>query len=130
MKTLNAKAKAVFGKLVEGLDGDNPYRKIDNADGVFMPVHVDFLYESEHGKVYAIAHNYTQAGDVMADPDMEFLANERGVFPLTYQQDGLGVFQVGLAIQEGKLLIAPKLQADLAVFANTWMANIKDQQEL
>jgi len=130
MKGLNAKAKAVFDKLIEGLDSDNPYRKLDNTNGVFMPVSVDYLFETEHGTVYAIAHNYTQNGDLMADPDMQFLVRDDGVYPMTFQQDNLGVFNVGLTIRDGKLLIAPELQRDMTEFANLWMSNIKDQQEL
>ena len=95
-----------------------------------MPVHVDRLGETPHGTMFAIAHNYVQNGDVMADPDMQFLKNDQGVFPMTYQQDGLAFFQVGLSIRDGKLMIARKAQASMTRFANTWMPNIKEQQDL
>ena len=130
MKKLNRKATHIFHQLTAGLDADHLYRKLDNTNGTFMAIHVDYLHKTDFGTVYAIAHNYTQNGDNMADPDMMFLAREDEVFPMTYQQDGLGYFSIGLEIRDGQLLIAPRAQADMTSFANLWMANIAEQQRL
>jgi len=70
------------------------YLKYESAG--FMDLHIDFLrYEEKDSFIIAMAHNYRQNGDVMADPDMEIR-----IFPqlkmaeaLTFQQDNLGIFQ-------------------------------------
>ena len=130
MKKLNRKSTKIFNQITAGLNSENPYRKLGEDGETFMPVHVDYLYETEHGTVYAIAHNYRQNGDTMADPDMEFLVNKLGIFPMTYQLDGLGIFQRAIEIRDGRLLYARKLQNQLKNFANDWMININEQQDL
>lgn len=51
------------------------------------------------------------------------------MFPLTFQQDGLGLYQEAVELSDaGAPRVRVKLQADLASFANQWMRNIKDQQ--
>jgi len=131
MKSLNAEAYAVFHKLIEGLDDLGDARKIDNTDGAFMPVHVDFLWQNKHGRVFAVAHHYIQNGDVMQDPDMTFLVTEQGIYPLTFQQDNLAIYQEAAGIENGQFVTYDaKLQADLAAFADQWMMNIKVQQDL
>lgn len=53
---------------------------------------------------------------------------EDGVFPMTYQQDNLGLYQKAAWWDHDQLRFRPKLQADLAKFANQWTTNIKEQQ--
>lgn len=57
-----------------------------------MPLSIEDLgYTFEGRKVYGMMHFYTQAGDMMRDPDMTFAVDrEKGtVEPLTYQQDNM-----------------------------------------
>lgn len=134
MKHLTQSAAQVFRILVEGLKNPGDARKIDNADGAFMAVHVDFIHANEHGQHFAIAHHYLQQGDVMNDPEMVFLLTtaDNQVYPLTFRQDGgLPIDQVAATADDGESIrFNQKLQSDLTSFANMWMKNIKEQQGL
>jgi hypothetical protein len=131
MKSLNAEACAVFQVLIEGLDDLGDAKKIDNTEGTFMPVHVDFLGQNKNGRIFAMAHHYIQNGDVMQDPDMTFLVTDQGVYPLTFQQDSLAIYQEAAGIENGQFVTYDRAQqADLADFGNQWMHNIKEQQDL
>jgi hypothetical protein len=130
MKSLDQRAKAIFQELIEPLKADGDSRKIDRGGACIMAVCVERLYQWPQGGVYSVSHYYEQNGDLMADPDMTFLVCPHGdVFPLTYQQDGLGLYQEAVALSNaGTIHLRTKLQADLTSFANQWMRNIKDQQ--
>jgi uncharacterized protein YqiB (DUF1249 family) len=91
------------------------------VDG-FMPLSVDRLGENR----YAIAHNYVQNGDVMADPDMEIKVHPdlKMAEALTYQQDGLGIYQA-VYPEPGK--VNPKLKKELNQFLDQWLTNMIHQ---
>ena len=129
MKKLTKKAERVLRKLLPTMP--ETCGKIDNRPGTFMAVHVDRLWDAPKmgGTVFSVAHNYEQNGDLMSDPDMEFLVSDLGVFPLTYQQDGLGIRQSPVNWEDGKVVsYRAKQQADITRFANEWMGNIAQQQ--
>ena len=128
LKPLSPKAQAVFDHLTEGIDVGGA-RKIDNAKGLFMAVSIDRLTERH----YSIAHNFIQNGDVMADPDMTFFKAEDGkVYACTFQQDSLAIYRIGLDITPEGVIEHENAreQRDQADFANGWMRNIADQQQL
>ena len=128
-QTLSPAATAVLEHLIAGLKEVGDATKFDNAKGLFMAVSVDRL-SSRH---YAVAHNYIQNGDVMADPDMTFYRTPEGQFyPCTFQQDNMGVYWEGLEIEEDGTIVSldEKQQASQAEFASLWMRNIADQQKL
>ena len=119
--------------LIEGLDNDtNDHKKIDNTKGIFMPVHVEYVGKCDMGQVFSITHYYEQNGDLMRDPDMEFIKGGDGeYYPISFWQDA--PLKRDDAVEWGDdeiTLINPKMQAALASFANTWMKNIKVQQGL
>jgi hypothetical protein len=135
MKCLNKRAEAIFRQLIDGLTEPGQSRKIDNTGGAFMPVNIDVL-SMERRKVGAldwyemrvsIAHNYVQNGDVMADPDVEFLVTPMGVVPVTFQQDP-GIYRRWAWKEDGNWRVHKRGQADLTAFCNQWMVNIKHQQ--
>lgn len=131
MKSLDQRAKAIFHELIEPLDATRASRKIDRGGACIMAVCVERVYEWPVGVVYSVTHYYEQNGDLMADPDMTFLVDALSgdVCPLTYQQDGLGLYQEAASYdRERGVVCNPRLQADLTSFANQWMRNIKDQQ--
>ena len=74
----------------------------------------------------AIAHNYIQNGDVMADPDMEIRIYPEIKYAeaLTYQLDGLGIFQ-RVYPEPGK--VCPRIKRELNQFLNQWLKNCIDQ---
>jgi hypothetical protein len=111
------------------------HRKIDNTSGTFMPVSIDVLsveHQTIEGREWcemtvSLAHNYEQNGDLMADPDVEFLVTPLGVAPLSFQQDP-GIYRRWAWKDKGQWRFHPRGQADLTAFCNQWMANIKQQQ--
>ena len=133
MKAINPQARKVMDKLVEGVDIEaNESKKIDNTKGVFMPVHVEVVALCNLGRIFSIAHYYTQNGDLMRDPDMEFFQGDDGeYYPISFWQDAPPVRDEAVEWKGNEISgIRPKLQAALATFANTWMKNIKEQQGL
>lgn len=69
------------------------HRKVVNEP--YMPLSMDVLADSEHGRIISIAHNDTQNGDVMADPDMQLLVSftMKVAQAMTFQNDYLGIYQ-------------------------------------
>lgn len=133
MHYLGETAEKVFRTLVEGLNEPGDARKVDNTNGVFMPVHVEIIDRSTYGNHVSIAHYYEQEGDLMKDPEMTFLDSLKGnILPMTFEQDGgRPVYQIAMEIDEnGTIRRNEKLQKQLAEFADMWMKNIKDQQRL
>lgn len=130
---LNKQASKVMDTLTDGLNiGDS--RKIENSKG-FMAVHVEKVNLCDQGPIFSITHYYEQNGDLMSDPDMTFIKmireNENFYIPMTYQQDGLGIYQEVFDWDGTRLgKYRPKLLKDLVSFANMWMKNIKEQQHI
>lgn len=127
-KALNPHAQAVFDHLTKDL-AIGRARKIDNAGPPIMAVCIDRV-TARH---YAIAHYYEQNSDLMADPSMTFFKCAHGkVFACTFQQDNLGVYRVGLDITPEGVIEHESVreQHDQAEFANLWLRNIAEQQQL
>jgi hypothetical protein len=135
MKCLSNRAETIFRQLIEGLTAPGDHRKIENTGGTFMAVNIDVLSverRSVSGREWyemrvALAHNYEQNGDLMADPDVEFLVTPLGVVPLTFQQDP-GIYRRWAWRENGQWRFFQRGQADLTAFCNQWMQNIKHQQ--
>ena len=132
MKAISKNAKKVMDKLTENWDSVGNGRKIDNTNGTFMAVHVELVNECKLGQIYSVTHYYEQEGDLMRDPDMEFIKGEDGeYYPISFWQDAPLKRDEAVEWEDGEIKgIRPKLQAQLATFANLWMKNIKEQQGL
>jgi len=125
----------IFAKLeklgITSIEGDAAKSVID-PDGGMMDLNYDHLVcrKLDLGNYVsydiAIAHNYIQNGDVMADPDMEIriYTEIKYAEALTYQLDGLGIFQ-RVYPEPGK--VYPKLKRELNKFLNQWLKNCIDQ---
>jgi len=132
MKALSGRAREVMNLLTEGLRVER-HRVIDNAKGAYMAVHVEKLRLTEQGTLFSVTHYYEQNGDLMRDPDMEFLKVGDDYYPTYMRQDGGGAYEREAVVygEDGKIeRYYPRMQADLAFFANQWMKNIKEQQKL
>jgi len=133
MKAINQQAKKVMDVLTEGVDIDaDDSKKIDNTNGVFMTVHVEHVTDCELGQIFSIAHYYEQNGDLMRDPDMEFIKGGDGeYYPISFWQDSPLVREEPLTWKGDKVATYyEKRQAALVTFANMWLKNIKEQQGL
>lgn len=114
--TNNQKCYKLLTSIVEkDVLQQNSYIKLC-SEGM-MDVHIDNLFDNR----YSLAHNYVQNGDVMADPDCEVFVDweKEEITCMTYQQDGLGVYQS--ADND------PKRQQALTSFLATWLTNIASQ---
>jgi uncharacterized protein YqiB (DUF1249 family) len=118
--------------LIPDLDQLQPGTHRTSKSPPFMELHLDVLgVEQVHGRRWrriALAHNYTQNGDVMADPDMEIRVSLDPAWPaaeaLTYQLDSLGVYQ---EVYPEPDRVAPRLKRELNAFLKTWLRTLKEQ---
>lgn len=140
MKHLNAEATRIIRRIYDYMNDPEyahtlgSYAKIDNGGKSFMPVSVERLFQiptfDEH---FAISHTYEQNGDLMRDPEMEFVVKDGKYFPVTFRQDNLGIMQEVLVYRDSDgtpVRYNQTLQRDLVEFGNMWMININEQQHL
>ena len=137
-------ATKVLNLLVAGLDENNRAKKIDNAPGSFMAVHIEFLGHdaANGGDQFSVAHYYEQNGDLMRDPDVVFIRQvneqasseaDRFIFmPISFQQDNLGIYNEFFTYDEGGKIqgVRTRMQRDCVSFCSVWLRNIKHQQRL
>lgn len=117
--------ETIYKKLEKlGITDLTEYKKIENAP--YMSLSIDILEDSKEEKKIAMAHNYIQNGDVMADPDMEIKIHKemKMAEALTYQQDGLGIFQ---NVYPAPDIVNTKLKGQLNRFLNQWLTNLINQ---
>lgn len=132
MKAISLGAQAVLELLIDGLEGTNTHRKIDNAPGTYMAVTV----ERVGAQRWSVAHYYEQNGDLMRDPEVVFWKGADGrYYPCEWTQDGApGSYAYQLLIEfddAGRpARVLDRRQRTTATFCATWMANIKAQQDL
>jgi len=133
-KPVNKRGCAVLDILTSGLNSVEDSREINNngMDSGIMAVNVECIGEVEGlGLLYSVAHYHAQFGDLMRDPAMIFIRLQNGrYYPTEYRQDNVGIYQVSIEFEDGRMIIRPKMQRDHAVFAGSWMQNIKGQQRL
>jgi hypothetical protein len=85
----------------------------------------------------SVAHYFEQEGDLMADSDLVFEVNPDEESPLSWKagewgpvsftQHSTGTYQEVVVVQDGKVIVAPKLIASLKSFARMWDRNIQAQ---
>lgn len=136
MKPINKTAQKTFDKLIKLIPEGESHTKVDNSDGTFMAVSVEFLYESCLGPVYSLAHYYESYGDLVSDPEMTFFVGADGrAYPMAFEQGGRfrqESVRVGGGDVVGKrgVSVIPSWQKQQAAFAGQWLKNIKLQQGL
>ena len=71
---------------------------------------------------FAMSHNYELNGDLMADPDVEFIVDKtnRLLYPQSYQQDNLQFYE--------RVDSDPYKAHELNGFMDEWMQNIQANQ--
>lgn len=127
MKTVYEKNYDALMPYIDFMTQNNlVWLKIENEP--YMPLSIDLLYHDsqENSTRYAIAHNFIQQGDVMADPDMEIRIYEdtKQAESLTFQQDSLGIYQAVYPIP-GQMNL--RLKKQLNSFLANWLRNLKEQ---
>lgn len=89
------------------------------ADG-YMDLNMDILSRTNDTVRIAIAHNYTQNGDVIADPDMEILVDFKHEIAEAKTYQNLYIYT---AVQDGD----DELQTELNQFLGMWLDNLIEQ---
>ncbi len=94
----------------------------------YMNLNLDDLGKDIKGyPMFAMAHNFKQHGDIMADPDMmiRIIPKMQSVEALTYQLDSMGIYQ---QVYPDEKHVIPKLKKELNSFLEKWLINIKAQK--
>lgn len=125
MKTLDKKAAEILRALLALQTA-----KIDNSDGVYMPVYIELIDKTENDHHFSLAHYGQQNGDAMRDPEMLFVLHKESqqFIPYYYRNDYMGVEQYSVKWTAEGVLLNRRLQADHTTFANQWLRNIAAQQ--
>ena len=128
---LSPQATEVMDTLTAGMSVSD-HRKIDNAEGTFMALHVECIGECNLGPIFSLAHYYEQYGDLMRDPEMLFIqAEDGGYYPVEIWQDAVNSHSVGVLIEDGLAVSIDEMeQADMTMFVEVWLKNIWEQQGL
>jgi len=107
--------------------------KIDDSNNAFMPVFISTTYEDSSSKIFKVGHYYSEQGDIIAEPEMQFLyeKNSGSFYPIYYRQDSLEIENYSVKIDDGLILgVNKSLQAEHTELANQWLRNIRYQQNL
>lgn len=93
----------------------------------FMDLNLDELDKNEQGQVIAMAHNYIQNGDVMADPDMtiRIIPEMHSIEALTFQTSIPPTYQ---EVYPEKNTVNMRLKKELNTFLELWLTNIINQR--
>ena len=134
MSKLNSEATGVFFTLIDGLLENGAFSTFDKHNylpersGGIMSVHVECIGKNR----YSVAHYYDQNGDLMSDPQMTFWVCGRNVFPCSYTLHSFGRFEVSTRFDENEMPVefCENLQKGHANFADFWMMNIEEQQDI
>jgi hypothetical protein len=124
MKVLSKTAAALLDAVTANLDIGHS-RKIDNASGTYMALHVDRIGP----KTYSLAHYYQQNGDLVCDPDGVFVTTPRGWLPVALQLcTGHYTRALELGDDDQPMGVRPRAMAELMEFAAMWLKNAGSQQ--
>ena len=132
MKAISKEAQSVLELLIEGLEGEHTSRTFDNAPGTYMAASV----ERVGARRYSVAHYHEQNGDLMRDPEVVFWkGKDERFYPCEWTQDGMAGSAGYAALIEFDDAGEPsgvmeRQQRSCATFCATWMANLKEQQNL
>jgi uncharacterized protein YqiB (DUF1249 family) len=99
------------------------------SDG-FMDLNLDRLCDENDVFTIAMAHNYIQNGDVMADPDMviRIYPSMKMAEALSFRQDGgIQINQSVYTEINGQKMVSPRLKKELNTFLSGWLLNLKKQ---
>ncbi len=101
----------------------------------YMPLSIEEIGSREEGnRLVSLCHYGEQNGDLMRDPDMVFmfhhLPDGAAAEPVSFRNDYLGMYQEVYRYDERgtRTHVVPMLKRDLTAFAQTWFANLKEQE--
>lgn len=97
------------------------YIRMSAGDG-YMPL----IIEKIGSNMISVAHYYEQHGDLMRDPEIEFIldSDKEELRPRSYVQDNIGAYQY---LERDDGTVDPIAEAQLSKFTVKWFNNIKWQ---
>lgn len=97
------------------------YIRMSAGDG-YMPL----IIEKIGSNMISVAHYYEQNGDLMRDPEIEFIldSDKEELRPRSYVQDNIGAYQY---LEKDDGTVDPIAEAQLSKFTVNWFDNIKWQ---
>ena len=127
MKTLDRKAAEIFRALLA-----LQTTKIDNSDGIYMPVYLELIGRIDKYDFFSLAHYGRQNGDAMRDPEMIIALHKESqqFVPYYYRNDYMGIEQYSVRWTNEGILLNRRLQTEHTTFANQWLRNIAAQQRI
>lgn len=128
MKTLDKKASEILQRLLALQKS-----KIDNTDGVYMPVHIEIIDRTDKYDHISLAHYRRLNGDAMRDPEMIIALHKKSqqFIPYYYRNDYMGLEQYSVfSLSDGWCYCNHRQQNKHTQFANQWLRNIAAQQEI
>lgn len=139
-KSLNQKAAKVMDKLTENLNDPGNHKTFDlhryteKWDGGIMAAHIECIGYLGHllhyPLVYSVCHYFKQNGDMCQDPEMTFFKRDGKYYPVSFQMAIPPVYEESIWVEDEQIRFKPGLQRNHKDFANQWMLNIKEQQNL
>jgi len=126
MKHVNATGKAILDALARHVREPGDSYRMEREP--YMPLVISRLTDT----VYSLGHYGEQNGDLMADPEIEFLHGVDGEwYPFSYLNHYVGKLQVAAEFERGRVKrFNPRAQAEMAQFANMWLKNVKSQFDI
>lgn len=150
LKSLNKDTKRIFLAIINAIPAGETATKWCRA-GPGSPI-LDLCVEKlsdpvklkgQQLTVYSFAHYYQQNGDAMRDPEINFAVQDLrteaypvieqvNVWPIYFRQDDRFIEQeLIMCDQEHNVqAVATKEQLACTSFANTWLFNLKSQQNI
>ena len=125
MRPLTKPHAAILDALTAGLSDDCCHKKLDNAPGSFLPAVIEKIGPER----FSVTHYVKENGDLVPDPDMEFVRQDGGWYPVALTQM-FGLFTLAATTDEHGRIVSCKRAAydDLRRFAGTFLTNVKVQQ--
>ena len=119
--------KATIEKILEAHQQLAAFREhrhysVKIASNGFMPLIVE-----KHGEQIVVAHCFEQNGDLIPDPDVEFVELGGDWMPVAIQHSTGRYCRTAVKAPTGNWLISKLAMADLRSFVRIWARNLKHQ---
>jgi hypothetical protein len=88
----------------------------------FMPLTIE-----RHGNRISLTHCFSQNGDLVADPDMEFEIIADHIWSPVAIQFATGHYRRAIEIRDGKRFVNPREVREQIRFSGIWARNLIDQ---
>jgi len=128
MRALDKKATAILNLISDGI-ASGEMNKIERSI-TFEPVVVENIGNTNSGsELISVAHYYKQNGDLVPDPEMVFIKQEDKIYAVYFRNSLMEQFAVKPNYYQYSA-VNTKLQSSITTFANYWLNEILDQQNL